>query len=68
MPDMDINLMLIMPKLSIGVKKTVQNDVLVVIEKIVILDWNNGFLNAIFSMNFKRNILMILKFFMKNFL
>jgi len=41
---------------------------IVVIEKIVILDWNIYFLNAIFSVNFERNILRILKFFMKYFI
>jgi len=47
-----------MPKLPIGLKTAVQNDVFVVIEKIVILDWNISFLNAIFYMNFeKKNIL-----------
>jgi len=33
--------------------KTVLKGILVVIEKVVILDWNIGFLNAIFSMNFE---------------
>ena len=34
-------------------KTTVQKDVLVVIEKIVILSWNIDFLNAVFSVNFE---------------
>jgi len=35
-----------------------------IIEKVVIHHWNNGFLNAIFSLNLEWYILLILKFFM----
>jgi len=34
-------------------KKIIQKGVLVIIEKIVILDWNIDFLNTTFSMNFE---------------
>jgi len=44
------------PKLPIGLKTAVQNDVFVVIEKKVIFDLNIGFLNAIFYMNFEKKI------------
>jgi len=53
LPDMDINSMLVLLKLPIGMKTTVQIGVLVILEKIVILDWNIGFLNVTFSMNFE---------------
>jgi len=52
MPDVDINSMLVLPKLPKWLKKTVQKGVLVVIEKIIIFDWNIGFLNVIFSVFF----------------
>jgi len=37
----------------IWLKTIVQNNILVAIEKIVILNWNINFLNAIFSVNFE---------------
>ena len=53
MPYMDINSMLVLPKLPKWLKKIILKDVLVDIEEIVILDWNITFLNAIFSVNFE---------------
>jgi len=52
-PDVDINSMFVLPKPPIWLKTNVQKGDHAIIKKIIILNWNNGFLNAIFSVNFE---------------